>query len=52
MNALTAKELDKKFDSGQDITEYLDLSTVTRPGAGKTASLPLTAPGAASTDTG
>jgi hypothetical protein len=30
--ALTAEELDEKFDSGEDITEHLDLSTVTRPG--------------------
>ena len=30
--ALTAEELDTKFDSGEDITEHLDLSTVTRPG--------------------
>jgi hypothetical protein len=30
--ALTAEELDAKFDSGEDITEHLDLSTVTRPG--------------------
>jgi hypothetical protein len=29
--ALTAEELDAKFDSGEDITEHLDLSTVTRP---------------------
>ena len=30
--ALTAEELDKKFDSGADIIEHLDLSTVHRPG--------------------
>ena len=27
-----AKELDKKFDAGEDITGYLDLSKVRRPG--------------------
>jgi hypothetical protein len=32
MTALTAEELDAKFDAGEDITEHLDLSTVTRPG--------------------
>ena len=30
--ALSAEELDAKFDAGEDITEHLDLSTVTRPG--------------------
>jgi len=29
---LTAKELDEKFDSGEDITEFLDMSNARRPG--------------------
>jgi hypothetical protein len=29
---MKAKDLDKKFDSGEDITEYLDLSRTKRPG--------------------
>ena len=29
---MKAKELDKKFDSGEDITEVLDLSNARRPG--------------------
>ncbi|MCF8092922.1 MAG: hypothetical protein K9K40_10750 [Desulfotignum sp.] len=29
---MKAKELDKIFDSGEDITSHLDLSTKTRPG--------------------
>ena len=29
---MRAKELDKKFDAGEDITEFLDLSKATRPG--------------------
>lgn len=29
---MKAKELDKKFDAGEDITEFLDLSEATRPG--------------------
>jgi len=29
---LSARELDKKFDAGEDITGYLDLSKVRRPG--------------------
>ncbi|MBI5695259.1 MAG: CopG family transcriptional regulator, partial [Nitrospirae bacterium] len=28
---MKAKELDKKFDEGEDITKYLDLSTARRP---------------------
>lgn len=27
-----AKELDKKFDAGEDVTKYLDLTRVQRPG--------------------
>jgi len=27
-----AKELDKRFDSGEDITDYLDLTKARRPG--------------------
>jgi predicted DNA binding CopG/RHH family protein len=27
-----AKEIDKKFDAGEDITRYLDLSKARRPG--------------------
>ena len=29
---MKAKDLDKKFDAGEDITEFLDLSEATRPG--------------------
>jgi hypothetical protein len=29
---MRAKDLDKKFDSGEDITEFLDLSGAIRPG--------------------
>lgn len=29
---MEAKALDKKFDSGEDISRYLDLSRATRPG--------------------
>ena len=29
---LKAKELDKKFDKGEDISKYLDLSRASRPG--------------------
>ncbi len=29
---MKAKDLDKKFDSGEDITEFLDLSRAKRPG--------------------
>ncbi len=29
---MKAKALDKKFDSGEDISKYLDLSRATRPG--------------------
>jgi hypothetical protein len=28
---ITAAELDRKFDDGEDISEYLDWSTATRP---------------------
>lgn len=31
MKKITAEELDKKFDDGEDITEYMDLSTARRP---------------------
>ena len=30
MKTITAKEFDKKFDNGEDITEYLDFSTAIR----------------------
>ena len=30
MKTITAKEFDKKFDDGEDITEYLDFSTAVR----------------------
>lgn len=30
MKKITAKEFDKKFDSGEDITEYLDFSSAIR----------------------
>jgi hypothetical protein len=29
---IKARDLDKKFDSGEDVTKYLDLSRVRRPG--------------------
>jgi hypothetical protein len=29
---MKAEELDKKFDEGEDILEYFDLSTLKRPG--------------------
>jgi hypothetical protein len=29
---IKAKDLDKKFDSGEDVTKYLDLSRARRPG--------------------
>ena len=29
---MKAKDLDEKFDAGEDITEFLDLSAATRPG--------------------
>ncbi len=29
---MKAKALDKKFDAGEDISKYLDLSRATRPG--------------------
>lgn len=29
---MKAKDLDKKFDTGEDITEFLDLSKARRPG--------------------
>jgi macrodomain Ter protein organizer (MatP/YcbG family) len=33
MKTITAKEFDKKFDDGEDISEYLDFSKATRPNA-------------------
>ena len=32
MKSITAAELDKKFDDGEDISQYLDMSTARRPG--------------------
>ena len=32
MKTITAEELDKKFDDGEDISEYVDWSKATRPG--------------------
>ncbi len=29
---IKAKDLDKKFDSGEDVTKYLDMSRARRPG--------------------
>ena len=29
---MKAKDLDKKFDSGEDITEFLDMKNARRPG--------------------
>ena len=31
-DTLTAKELDRRFDAGEDISEYLDWSKASRPG--------------------
>jgi hypothetical protein len=31
MKAIKAKELEKKFDAGEDISKYLDLSKARRP---------------------
>ena len=31
-NSMKAKELDKKFDKGEDISKFLDLSRASRPG--------------------
>ncbi len=31
MKTIKAKEIDKKFDEGEDISKYLDLSKVRRP---------------------
>ena len=31
MRSMTARELEKKFDAGEDITKYLDLSNARRP---------------------
>jgi macrodomain Ter protein organizer (MatP/YcbG family) len=32
LKSMKAKELDKKFDDGEDVTKYLDLSRAKRPG--------------------
>jgi hypothetical protein len=32
MKTISTAELDRRFDEGEDITEYLDLSTARRPG--------------------
>ena len=32
---MKAKDLDKKFDTGEDITEFLELSKARRPGQGQ-----------------
>lgn len=31
-DTITAKELDQRFDNGEDISEYLDWKNATRPG--------------------
>jgi macrodomain Ter protein organizer (MatP/YcbG family) len=31
MKTISAEELDKKFDDGEDISEYIDWSTASRP---------------------
>lgn len=31
MKAIKAKEIDKRFDEGEDISKYLDLSKIRRP---------------------
>jgi len=36
MKTITAKEFDKKFDNGEDISEYLDFSKAIRPNTLKT----------------
>jgi hypothetical protein len=30
--SITAKEFDKKFDSGEDVSEYLDMKKLEKPG--------------------
>lgn len=32
MKTISAAELDKRFDDGEDVTEYFDMSTARRPG--------------------
>ena len=32
MKTISAAELDRRFDDGEDITDYLDMSTARRPG--------------------
>lgn len=32
---MKAEEFDKRFDNGEDVTEFLDLSKASRPGLGK-----------------
>jgi len=32
MKAMSAEEFDRKFDNGEDISEYIDRSTMRRPG--------------------
>jgi hypothetical protein len=32
LKTITAAEFDKKFDDGEDISEYLDMSSARRPG--------------------
>ncbi len=32
MKTITTAELDRRFDDGEDVSEYLDMSTATRPG--------------------
>ena len=32
LNCMKAKDLDKRFDAGEDITDFLDVSKATRPG--------------------
>lgn len=32
MSKITAEEFDRRFDDGEDITEFLDLSSARRPG--------------------
>jgi hypothetical protein len=32
MKKIKAEDLDKKFDAGEDISEYFDLTSVRRPG--------------------
>lgn len=37
MKNISNEELEKKFDAGEDITEYMDMNTITRPNQNRAA---------------